>query len=160
VDFSGAKKVFLTSTVYDGRLGGLSGADAKCQTRANSLNLRGNWKAWLSDSKTSASSRITHWSGPYKTMDGKVVAENWADLTDGVLKSPLNIDEFGYSASWNVWTNTNEKGEVASVDDCIGWTSNISYLGKVGSSSYTDSRWTSYSTSTCNYTRRLYCIEQ
>src|SRR3989344_7858176 len=46
------KYVFLTSTIYDGNLGGISGADAKCQARANTFNLGGTWKAWISDSNT------------------------------------------------------------------------------------------------------------
>jgi hypothetical protein len=160
INFAGAKRVFLTSTLYDGKLGGLSGADLKCQLKADSLNLGGSFKAWLSDSKTAASSRLTNWNGPYKTMDGIEIAENWTDLTDGVLKAPINIDEFGYKISWDAWTNTDEKGESLGSEDCIGWTSNISYIGKVGSSSFVDLRWTNNSSSTCNYTRRLYCLEQ
>jgi hypothetical protein len=160
INFTGAKRVFLTSTLYDGKLGGLTGADQKCQQKADSLKLGGSFKAWLSDTKTSAASRLTHWTGPYKTMGGVEIAENWADLTDGVLKSPLNLDEFGYPVSWDVWTNTSETGEILGTEDCIGWTSNISYVGKVGSSSRIDLRWTNNSSSTCNYTRRLYCVEQ
>ena len=53
------KRVFVTSTTYKGNLGGLAGADAKCQTRANAASLGGTWKAWLSDSTTSAASRLT-----------------------------------------------------------------------------------------------------
>ncbi len=160
VSFEGAKRAFLTSVVYDGNLGGLKGADNKCQLRADSLNMGGTWKAWLSDEKTSAASRLNHFNGPFKMMDGTVVADNWNDLVDGVLKSPINIDEYGYSAAWSVWTNTKPDGTVSSNEACLNWTSNISYLGRVGTTSYQDQRWTSYSSSTCNYTRRLYCLEQ
>ena len=56
----GYQKVFVTSTTYTGNLGGLSGADSKCQARATAANLSGVWKAWLSTGDLAASSRITH----------------------------------------------------------------------------------------------------
>src|SRR5207248_2675590 len=43
------KRVFVTSVMYDGNLGGLAGADAKCQARATAASLSGTYKAWLSD---------------------------------------------------------------------------------------------------------------
>lgn len=100
------RRVFITSSYYDGNLGGLSGADAKCQNAANGANLGGSWKAWLSDSTTSASSRLEHFSGSYKRIDGLIIANNWTDLTDGPLlnpqlylgdaiQKPINIDEYG-----------------------------------------------------------------
>ena len=80
---------------YDGNLGGLAGADSKCQARADAAGLGGSWNAWLSDDAESASSRITRSSGPYTRVDGVLVANNWDDLTDGSLQNPLSIDEFG-----------------------------------------------------------------
>jgi cysteine-rich repeat protein len=43
------RTVFVTSKVYNGNLMGLSGADAKCQERADTAMLGGQFKAWLSD---------------------------------------------------------------------------------------------------------------
>src|SRR5215212_6677746 len=45
----GPCSVFLSSITYDGNLGGLSGADAKCQGLAAVAGLPGIYKAWLSD---------------------------------------------------------------------------------------------------------------
>ena len=42
-------KVFVTSTVHDGNLGGLVGADAICNSLASAAGLAGTYKAWLSD---------------------------------------------------------------------------------------------------------------
>ena len=42
------KRVFVTSANYTGDLGGLVGADSKCQALADSAGLDGNYKAWLS----------------------------------------------------------------------------------------------------------------
>src|SRR5262245_28339890 len=54
-----AKAVFATSTLQDGNLGGLEGADAICATRATAALLPGTFKAWLSTTTTSAASRLT-----------------------------------------------------------------------------------------------------
>lgn len=158
---AGTKRIFISSTLYDGNLGGLTGADQKCQQTADAAKIRGTWKAWLSDSKTGASDRLSHSKGSYTLMDGSTAADSWDDLTDGVLKSPLELNEATQSASWSVWTDTNPSGNLASPNSCQDWTSNNSAdLGRVGSSSFSDLRWSSYSSSSCNFTRRLYCIEQ
>jgi cysteine-rich repeat protein len=43
-----SKKVFVSSQMYDGNLGGLAGADAKCQALADAANLTGTYMAWIS----------------------------------------------------------------------------------------------------------------
>src|SRR3989344_4313337 len=92
-------KVFVTSTLYSGNLGGLAGADARCQERANVANLGGTWKAWLSDTTTSAASRLEHSPNPYTLVNGRIIADNWEGLTGtGYLKSPIKINEFGNEA--------------------------------------------------------------
>ena len=48
----------MTSSSWNGNLGGLSGADAKCQQAANATGLGGTWVAWLSDSTHNAKDRI------------------------------------------------------------------------------------------------------
>jgi hypothetical protein len=66
------KRVFVTSTGYPGNLGGLAGADAKCQERATAAGLGGTFKAWLSAAGTgnSAAERLTHATVPYVRVDG------------------------------------------------------------------------------------------
>ena len=44
------KTVFVSSQTYDGNLGGLAGADAKCQGLADAAGLKGTFKALLLDS--------------------------------------------------------------------------------------------------------------
>src|SRR5690242_2782849 len=77
------KLVFVTSTLQTGNLGGLTGADMICQARAAAGGLRGIFKAWLSDTTASPSTRFTRSKKPYVLLDGTVIANNWADLTDG-----------------------------------------------------------------------------
>ena len=90
--------VFVTSTVHDGSLGGLAGADAICQTRADSpgsLAAPGTYKAWLSDATASPSTRFTQATVPYKLVNGTTVAPNWAGLVDGSLDAPIDVTEQG-----------------------------------------------------------------
>src|ERR1051326_3970478 len=43
-------RVFVSSTTYDGNLGGFDGAAAKCQAVATAAGLGGTWAAWISAS--------------------------------------------------------------------------------------------------------------
>ncbi|TSC66687.1 MAG: hypothetical protein CEO21_126, partial [Microgenomates group bacterium Gr01-1014_80] len=87
------KRVFETSLTYDGNLGGLAGADSKCQTLADTSGRGGTWKAWLSDSATSVSSRFTHATVSYKLLNGTTIANDWNNLTSGTILAPINLTE-------------------------------------------------------------------
>ena len=52
------KRFFQTAQIYNGNLGGLSGADAKCQIEAVNRGYDGTWKALLGDTSTTGLSRI------------------------------------------------------------------------------------------------------
>ncbi len=158
-----SKFVFVSSaTDYTGNLGGLAGADAKCQARADAAGLTGTYKAWLSSSTVSASSRLTHNTGPYMLLkQGYIIANNWSDLIDGTLARPINVTETGTEASSNIiWTNTTTAGEIKSASaTCSDWTSISGYV-QVGQAA-TSSIWTDYASGQCNSTGfSLYCIEQ
>lgn len=159
-----SKRVFVTSLKYNGNLGGLLGADAKCQERANSANLDGNWKAWLSDNSTSASSRFTQSNAPYLLTSGTMVASNWNDLTDGNLDNIIILTESGSLHGNDVWTGTNEQGEIHNpgASKCMEWSalSNESPSGSTGRSGSADYRWTWGNTRNCADTYPLYCFEQ
>lgn len=166
-----SRRIFLTSTQVTGNLGGLAGADSICQQKANAANLGGSWKAWLSSGTVSASSRLIHFTGPYTRVDGSLIANNWTDLTDGVIQGTINIDEFGtpYNASLffaNVRTNTNTDGSITSTNpalNCQNWTSNsLNYDGYGGYFVRDNFNWTSGGSERCSVTNtsRLYCVEQ
>ena len=156
------KKVFVTSTTYDGNMGGLSGADAKCQARAAAGGLANaaNFKAWLSDGTTDAVSRVTG-TGPWGRTDGIKVADSKADLTDGFLFTSISRDEFGNYVTALVWTGSNELG-TKQVNVCNDWTDN-SGLGPqeaTGHSNGANAFWSSWSNSACANTYPLYCFEE
>jgi hypothetical protein len=176
-----AKVVFITSTLYTGDLGGLAGADSKCQSVAM-LALKGTFKAWLSSTATSASQRLTHSTGPYVLTDNTTVASDWAGLTSGTLLHPIDLTETGMSApiptincgSTSVlpaaWTSTAPNGSLNGMrDTCTDWTTNgPSYGAGLGVVGQTNSTWTAgcgseSSVNTdpiCASQASLYCIEQ
>ena len=123
----GSKVVFLSSIGYTGNLGGLSGADSKCQLLADAAGITGTFKAWLSDSEGSPSTRFSHSPDNYVRVDGVVVASGWTGLTSGTLQNPIAVDEKGnfWPASNGVtWTSTLVSGYRASGPDrdCSEWT--------------------------------------
>jgi hypothetical protein len=160
-----SKCVFITSTLHDGNLGGLSGADAICQARAEapgSLAAPGTYKAWLSTEAESAASRLTHATVPYKRVDGTTVADNWTDLTDGSLDAPINTDDLGaIDPNSSKWTGTSPDGSF-SAPDCSGWLSDSGAdEGRRGRVNPLDGAWTSFDVQSCFLsTAGLYCFQQ
>lgn len=168
------RRVFITSTTYDGNLGGLEGADAKCQARADAANLKGQFKAWLSDGKVSAASRLEHAPIAYKRIDGEKVASSWDDLVTriegvntGKTLNPINKTEFGeYLRSFTdkAWTDTKTDGQIhlsANDANCVNWTSADSIThGMTGDSRYSHSAWTENDSVNCSAAMHLYCFEQ
>lgn len=162
-----AKRMFISSEVYDGNLNGLSGADQICQSLADSSNLTGSWKAWLSDSIVSATDRLTHSNYPYILVDLDTrISDNWTNLLSINHYAPINKTENGgIVPSSLVWSNSDVNGlliETNYKNTCNDWTKNIkSRLGVYGQSSlFSTVDWTNSSLTACNNLLRLYCIEQ
>jgi hypothetical protein len=165
--------VFATSATYDGNIGGLAGADADCQSLATAAGLAGTFKAWLSDSTTSAASRLTHGNG-YVLVGGTLVAVNWTQLTSGGLEHSIDLDENGMPlSSSGVWTDTDTDGDISdnldnSPDNCTNWTTNVYSQssgaggeGFGGEASAVDGAWTQGTAAyACSATLRLYCLQQ
>lgn len=162
------KRVFLASETYRGNLGGLTGADNKCQTLANNAGLGGTWKAWLSDGSTSALSRLLHSAVPYKLVDGTLIANNWDDLITNGPRTAINKDQTSntITSSLYVWTNTLRDGSRSGTSNCSDWSSpanSVFGVNGYGSSFGSDGLWTHYdpvTTAPCSNYRRLYCFEQ
>lgn len=156
-----AQRVFVTSTAYAGDLGGLDGADAHCQVAASSAGLSGIWRAWLGTSGTSPLVRLQHGDLPYVRLDGVVVADDWADLTDGALAAPIAIDETGAhvpAADAIVWTASDAAG--ASMGGmCSDWSEQNSG-GFYGDANGADATWAHIACQPCTLQARLYCFEE
>lgn len=162
------KTVFLSSYTYSGDLGGLEGADEKCNDLASAVGLPGTYMAWLSDSTVSVSDRISHSSVAYIRVDGVVVAEDWNDLVDGELMSPINVDQNGIQHSLRkAWTGTQVDGnkivDRTSIYYCEDWTTDIYHLLRKGTPGYSDkldSSWTFSPEQFCKEHYHLYCFQQ
>lgn len=155
---------FVTSLGYDGNLGGLEGADQKCQALATAAGLPLNtYKAWLSTSTVNAIDRLGTARG-WVRVDGKPFADTKADIVAGKIFHPLRVDENGNfdNQVWGskVWTGTYGDGTVNSSATCNDWISADSTLsGSEGHDDGVTSAYTWTGTSGCNYnTPRLYCF--
>jgi hypothetical protein len=133
------KNVFITAAAYSGNLGGLAGADAKCQAHANNAGLTGIYKAWLSDATGSPSTRFSQTGGPFVLAKRNlVVASTWAEFASSVHQRNLDSDENGSTllplgtgtcaastAGRQFWSNTAPGGQVGFSLSCANWTTSV-----------------------------------
>jgi PKD repeat protein len=131
-------RVFITSGVFQGNLGGLIGADQECQAAADAANLGGVWTAWLSDENNDAVDRIP--DGEYRLLNGDLVASNKSHLTSTDTNLPLAnrilLSELGaLPIETNVWTGTQWDGTsippsaFGFISNCENWTNSNQNLG-------------------------------
>ena len=79
---------------------------------AAAVGIEGTFKAWISDglgnSPNTTSEQATI---PYALLDGTIIANNYADLTDGTLQHWIDMDENGTPVTGSkIWTGTLEDG--------------------------------------------------
>jgi len=121
---------------------GLAAADAVCQSEAAEHGIWGAqfFRAWLSDSTTSAIDRITG-NGPWVRLDGVEIAASKSDLT-GALIAPLNVSSTGfYFGNDATWTGSTPAG-LSGAATCADWTSSSSSdLGQIGTVNFAASGW-------------------
>jgi len=165
--------VFITSTLHDGNLGGLHGADAICQQRAIAGGLDGEFRAWISNDTDSPESRFNQADVPYVLPNnGPQIAGSWTELTDfcdnqvppnQCIDNPIMTNEFGVSLTNTeetaVWTNTNRFGDTTGGSGCDNW-SNINIVTFFGRADETGVGWTDSATLGCDNELRLYCFQQ
>ena len=143
--------VFVTASDYAPNWGGLAGADSICATEASMVaGLSGKvFKAWLSDSTGSPSTRFTQ-DGAFYLADGTTkIADSWAQLTGNnpeammdpgsppaasySLYATINktasaseiTNDFGVPEDDIVWSSTNYDGTYfhpTSFGSCLDWT--------------------------------------
>jgi hypothetical protein len=106
--------------------------------------------------------------GRYELLDGTVIADDKADLTDGRLKAPINVNERGEPLNGFAWTGTSPDGTNTGTN-CSDWTNATSPgtgqctagdddCGDRGSSAI-NSDWTQQiSPTACNQDFHLYCF--
>ncbi len=162
------RAVFATSASFNGNLGGLAGADAKCQAEADdpaSIVPAGTYLAWLSDGNDSPETRFTKSSHPYMLPDGTKIAEDFTDLTSGSILRAPDIDPAGKPLGLTrYWTGTNPDGTTTKYFlTCDGWTADpvTNFIGMAGSIRDGSSLWSSSDpASACSQPHRLVCFQQ
>ena len=172
-------KVFVTTASYLGAdIGGLSGADAHCNTQAglSPFGLSSSWKAILADDSNSPAARIPWNWGTLKNLNGDTVVDGgFPDLFDGTLDMPIGYDQMGASTNKYAWTASTPAGAIDpgsfstplghTYHGCTNWTGNYSYFGGYmytagGYAGQQSSGWIQASTGNCAGTPSgLYCIE-
>lgn len=167
--------IFVSSVAYSGDLGGLRGADDKCQTLASKANLPGKYAAILSDATVFARTRINI-NRPVRNISDQyftgIVALDEDQFWSGRLENPVRCDEYGrapISGGYAVWTATyftqTLPVELRSdgMNSCSDWTSSSSSLSALVGYSEDQGlnflHWhpTSW-VSACSDMRKLYCI--
>ena len=179
------RHVFVTSKAFvAGSLGGLTGGDDVCRVLATAAGLSSSYSAWLSDDTGSPSTRFPQDVGPYVLIDGTVVANNWADLTSGTLRHPIDQNEKGGPGasspssfiSTAVWTGTTAAGTLSTLGadptlggSCGNWSDLNGRSVVFGTTEGTDASWTEFgvegsdpgtSPAICALSAALYCFEQ
>jgi hypothetical protein len=173
--------VFTTKASFDGNLGGIAGADAKCNTYAKAAGLPGTFRAWLSDSSTDARTRVPE-AGPWRVLnkEGKQADVAFQDRAawEGYPRVPIKNTEFGkelHDLSGTTtteipytWTGTNLGGTKHGCH-CKDWSTsnnptscaNGEYGGVIGSryGGASDEKWTYVGPNPCNAKSGLLCYQ-
>lgn len=164
------KLAFVSTTLFNGNLGGVTGANAKCQVLANEGGLPGRYVAWISTSTSEMDDGapvfrqavIPYWQ-PQFDAGNVQIASNYSSLVSGSI-SAFRVSELGVRLDLlggytdQTWTGTNSDGTVSS-NTCSDWTSSSS--GASGDYGEGDQpSWSNAGTASCDNTYHLYCFQQ
>jgi Protein of unknown function (DUF1554) len=146
---SGARFFVSSATSTTGNLGGLSGADNRCQSLASTVGLGDKtWRAYLSVERdasngnrpTNARDRIG--AGPWTNVNGVIVADTIDGLHARTGDAGVFIDERGnrINGQWpgsptpnqhDILTGSNADGTLRVGFTCADWTSDSAALASV-----------------------------
>ncbi len=160
--------IFATSGLYNGNLGGLSGADAICQSTAQAANLPGTYRAYLSslqaNTPINAPSRMGTASG-WVRVDGVPVMNSITQFAVGQVFNAPRLTESGLDVNQTqfpyVWTGTNAGGTYDS--SCSALQAFVPWGGPFGTAmggvaTSTTSAVVAGGTPDCSQMLRLYCL--
>jgi len=154
---------FVTSaTTSNGNLGGLSGADAFCQTAATNAGLPpdGYQALLVTSGMTNMTSRLAAAGARgWVRVDGQPFADQTSDLTSGAVRTPLEISEKGTPVNGGAWTGANPDGTPSGMD-CSAFTSSASTgNGTIGLDYQLGGSWNAGGTESCDKAGiQLYCF--
>lgn len=158
------KKMFVTASTYNGNLGGIAGADAKCAADANKP-ATGTYKALIvggvSPARAAEPGSQQDWvlgaNTEYYRLDGTTLlfkTNSSGVFTFGTLDNALSgtssITWTGLNSSWVVNANT-----------CISWSEGVNnYTGASGLADRVNSAFIRDGLTACDVLASLICVEQ
>jgi hypothetical protein len=155
------KRVFVTKQAVGGDIRsvggkstGLESADAICASEAAAAGLDGRWVAWLSDSKTSADSRLIG-EGPWLSADRTTVIFRSRASFQAGPQVPI-----GRAIDLSIWTGSTSAGQAAPVPGssyCNAWSSTT---GRAVVGFGREATWSKASDADCFSRHTLICFEQ
>jgi hypothetical protein len=152
----GPKLLFMTNGEWKGDLGGLQGADDKCNAEARSRGFSGSFQALLAHSNSRSESRSNQYALSYQNPAGDNLRSGYYFL----FHFPYLDNPVLPTGSAVVWTGLNVD-ESSKADHCDLWnSSSVNDSGGVGFADAYDENWYAANTYDCNVARHLYCIEQ
>ncbi|MDD3021467.1 MAG: hypothetical protein PHX61_10910, partial [Alphaproteobacteria bacterium] len=172
------KRVFVRNAANNGDMGGVVGADTRCQSSATTAGLGGTWKAILSETSENswAVNRVGYDWSELQLVDGTTVIyapSLWETATQSLL-NPINRNENGsLLTARRVWSATKDDGKPVNTSatsnlHCQNWSSSA-YSNQggqkvLGYSGTTGASWIygSFQDYSCydNTNYSLFCIEQ
>jgi hypothetical protein len=146
-------RMFVTSLQFPGNLGGLVGADARCQLLAQTAGIPGTFVAFLATDGVPADVRLGSARGWVRT-DGRPFADTIADVVAGRILYPPLIDENGQLRTESVAVGT------AGGANCLNWTnSSLTEIFEGGWSSLSGASFYTGAATLCFAPVSLYCFE-
>jgi hypothetical protein len=167
------KRVFVTHAAYLGDLGGLAGADQKCNAAARDGGLTGSFTAYLGTADAGPATRFTSGGPWYQHFNdgGVVLTFNNAANVANMPRAGLRADEHGHDRVIDVpcsndeclyWTGGVGAFEVAYAT-CGDWTSSAfsnSDQTPIGAPNSGDPKWTNDQWEYCSNPHAIVCLEQ
>ncbi len=164
--------VFVSSKTYAGTaIGGVAGADAKCQALAAASEdaaiaaRAARFTAWVSTGNANSPGMTTRLpaAGRFRRVDGASIADSVPELLSGSIRVTVNLDENGKAIQTGglqgaSWTGTQGNGKTSGAT-CADWSA-AGAQGDIGRATSTDSTWTNYTASDCSLQKHLYCFDR
>jgi len=164
-----SRTIFVTQKTFNGALGGINGADMKCQEAAEKAGLTDNGEVYLAvistiDMWASYEDRFgDEFPGVYKRTDGEIVAfdlfgEHYFIIDRDANGNLVVADDYGDE---RVWTGSTAEGTPFG-DDCVAWTSDafISEQGSYGDFEKINGEWLQSDDTYCEEKHHLYCAQK
>lgn len=160
--------LFVTSARFNGSMGGVSGADTRCNTAASAAGLDASFIAWVGQGTGGGpASRLSDPGRPIVYPDKTTAAGSLAELGATGPRMPIVVTETGTKlaaaacADDHVWTNARANGAVPDAgDDCDSW-GNVLAGGGAGQLGGAHDEWTDgCGTKSCQADGHLYCFQK